>query len=566
MLTISVRDFRGCERADLQVSPIALVSGLNGSGKSSILRAAGAALSGRPLPAGTHKKDADVLVRSGASGGSVTVSVDGGSCRTSWPAADPSMDGDAPRASVFATGIDSVLWLDDRERARVLAQYMKADPNRDDLAAALHDADVSEEQIGKAWELVERHGWDGAAEKAKTDGAAAKREWERLTGEKYGSAKAGAWAPTGWTSDLSGLSAEALQQQIEAAKTNHEKAVRAEAVGAERLAQLAEQAGRLDSLKKQLRDAQTGAAQAKTAEDEARAALNALPPVPDHESVSRCPCCDASLAVKVVGAGKYRLDQVEAVNDAEKAARQQAITTAQAALAEATSLSNRLANDVRSLDAFVLQAEQSKAEHDKLTKEAGAIGAAGSVDEAKAELFRAEGRYKAAKIKASADALHVEIGIQMAVVKALAPEGVRKRKLSNAVESFNGGILEPLCDAAGWKAVTLTEDLAAQFGGRPYPLLSDSEQYRVRVTLQLAMARLDGSSMVIIDGAEILDPAGRNGLFGLLGETGLPALVGMTVAAADKAPDLSAHDLGATYWVEKGTCRPVGTAAKKEAA
>jgi hypothetical protein len=315
-----------------------------------------------------------------------------------------------------------------------------------------------------------------------------------------------------------------------------------------------------------LRTTQSKATKAKADETEARAALNALPAVPGNENVSTCPCCGGALAVKVMGPGKYLLEQVEPVDDAVKDEYRQAISAAQAVLADATSVANRLANEVQTLEASIKVAEKAKAEHEKLTREAGEIGAAGTVDEARAALARAEGRMRAVQTKAKADALHTEVTVLTAVVKALAPEGVRKRRLQHAVEAFNTSILEPLCEAAGWKAVTLTEELATQYGGRPYMLLSDSEQYRVRITLQLAMARLDGSSLVVIDGAEILDPAGRNGLFSVLVDTEMPALVGMTVAPAVKAPDLSAHGLGTTYWIEAGQCRAIGAGQQGRAA
>jgi hypothetical protein len=272
--------------------------------------------------------------------------------------------------------------------------------------------------------------------------------------------------------------------------------------------------------------------------------------------------------VKVVGADKYRFEHVEPVDAEEAAARRAAIAAAQKTLAEAASVANRLANEVSSLQAQVKLAEQAKADHEKLSRKVETIGAVGSAEDAKAAVARAQERLDAGRRKRRADALHGEILVQTAVVKALAPDGVRKRKLSRAIEAFNSTILAPLCEAAEWKTVTLTEDLATRYGGRPYALLSDSEAYRVRVTLQIAMARLDDSAMVIIDGADILDPLGRNGLFGLLSDpdNGCPALVGMTVAKPEKTPDLAAADLGATYWVERGQCRAIGAAAKQEAA
>ena len=93
--------------------------------------------------------------------------------------------------------------------------------------------------------------------------------------------------------------------------------------------------------------------------------------------------------------------------------------------------------------------------------------------------------------------------------------------------------------------------------GRPYALLSSSEQFRSRAALQLAMARLDQSSMVVIDGADILDAPARSGLFALLDEAGLPALVCMTLNRREQVPDLEAAGLGQSYWISGGVAQPL---------
>lgn len=555
-LSISVRDFRGCDRATIEVSPIALVAGLNGAGKSSILRAAASAVSGRVLPPGILKKDAAALVRAGMSSGAVTVKGEGGTCRASWPAADAAIDGpQPPSATPIAAGLDSVLSMDDKTRARTLVEYMKADPSRDDLFDALRDADLPADKLAEAWKQVEVHGWDGAAEQYKLDGSAAKREWERLTGEKYGSAKAALWAPPGYSGDLD-ADTEALAAAVDDARATHEHAVRAEAASGERLVVLAEQSAALPGLELQWAEAQTDADKARSAVHDAETALRSLPDVPKASDTIPCPCCGESVAVQRNGAG-YILVKPESLDELEASKRladiadaQEAVNTSAAALLAAT-------DRVNAIKASLRAAEQAKAEHERLSALAGAATIMTAAD-AHAALDRAESRLQGAAVKAKADSLHAEITTLAALVKALSPEGVRKRKLAQAVEAFNPAILSPLCDTAGWKPVALTEALGVTYGGRPYTLLSDSEQYRVRVTLQIAMARLDGSALVIIDGADILDPAGRNGLFALLAETGLPALVGMTVASMAKAPDLAAHGLGRTHWIEAGQCRAVG--------
>ncbi|RMD61382.1 MAG: hypothetical protein D6826_10040, partial [Alphaproteobacteria bacterium] len=174
---------------------------------------------------------------------------------------------------------------------------------------------------------------------------------------------------------------------------------------------------------------------------------------------------------------------------------------------------------------------------------------------------------KAFLAKREADRIHTAIEANQHVIDVLAPGGLRARKLAEAVRRFNAEALAPLCEAAGWRAVTLDNGLEPTYGGRPYALLSASEQYRVRATLQVAMARLDGSEAVILDAADILDRRGRNGLFKMLIAAGLPALIGMTITDPEKTPppDLAASGRGMTYWIENGIAAPLGNGARAAA-
>jgi hypothetical protein len=79
----------------------------------------------------------------------------------------------------------------------------------------------------------------------------------------------------------------------------------------------------------------------------------------------------------------------------------------------------------------------------------------------------------------------------------------------------------------------------------------------VRAIVQVAMAKLDGSDMVVLDAADVLDGTTRSGLFAMLEESGLPALVCMTLTRREQVPDLAASELGASYWIEDGIGQPL---------
>jgi hypothetical protein len=69
--------------------------------------------------------------------------------------------------------------------------------------------------------------------------------------------------------------------------------------------------------------------------------------------------------------------------------------------------------------------------------------------------------------------------------------------------------------------------------------------------MQLYIAIVDGSELVIIDRADLLDNAGRSGLFKVVKSTGKHAIICMTISKREDVPKLPAS-LGSAYWVEDG--------------
>src|SRR4029077_5812689 len=188
--------FRGCTKADVEVDPIAIVGGRNGAGKTSIAQGAGAVLTGQALPLpGLARGSAGVLVRTGAGGASVTVKSESGTARIDWPAAQPVSEGEPPTASAYAAGLVSVATMPAAERVRVLSEYLKSDPTREDLRAALERTPGLVEHTEAIWQLITAKGWDGAHAIRKEKGAEYKGAWRQVTGINYGSRVAASWRP-----------------------------------------------------------------------------------------------------------------------------------------------------------------------------------------------------------------------------------------------------------------------------------------------------------------------------------------------------------------------------------
>src|SRR5450432_2183058 len=98
-----VQNFRGISEAQIAISPIALITGKNGAGKTSIARAVAAAVTGKAVPYDkVTKKDCAVMLRTGTRMGSVTIVTDEGSTTVEWPKAEAQSDGKPPFASPIA--------------------------------------------------------------------------------------------------------------------------------------------------------------------------------------------------------------------------------------------------------------------------------------------------------------------------------------------------------------------------------------------------------------------------------------------------------------------------------
>lgn len=584
-MQLSIRDYRGVERADIQVAPIALVTGLNGAGKTSIIMAAAAVLTSTPMPAGMPKKDAALLVRSGAGESKASITGPEGVTSITWPAAEPIRDGRNPFASEYAAGLSHVLDLDVNGRAKVLSQYLKTMPTKAEFARALADTDVAWAISGvgtqaeapaikalgldpmnqrdvavyriveKVWPEIESGGWDGALKSGETTRAKMKGAWEQITGKKWGEKVAAAWSPAGYDDIPAGATEQHLAEAVTVAKAELESTIRRAAVAALDLDGLRAKADGLAAAEK-------AESAAKSKKDAAYADLmawnNKAPPL--GAEAMACPHCGGAVAVK--DRALVKVEVQDAAKNAEIVAARAEFDAQHAQVREAFNAAKAAHEETHQA---VNAARAAKAKLEEATA-AGESATEQDVAQAKAALAAAEAALKAHTAKREADAKHKAIMQNQAILDVMAPDGLRKRKLTRVLEDFNEKRLLPLCQDAGFKPVTIGDDLQARYGGRPLHLCSESEEYRARVVVQVAMAQIDDSAMVVIDRADMLDPKGRNGLLNLLLGADVPALVGMTVAAADKAPDLAAHELGATYWVEGGQCQPVGSVKQGRAA
>jgi len=243
----------------------------------------------------------------------------------------------------------------------------------------------------------------------------------------------------------------------------------------------------------------------------------------DGEASCECPSCHVKLKV----AGK----SVELFTG--KTADGKKLAEAQAELAkarEAKGLMDRTkVNDL----AAVQNAEQAGRDLEALNATAGEDVTEAMVERVeKALLVQRNTRDSAkAKVEMMAERLdliagahkrgteaakhHQDVKDWTLIATALAPDGIPGEILAGALEPINTS-LATLSATAGWPKVAISTDMAITANGRLYALLSESERWRCDALIGLTIALASGLNLVLMDRFDVLLPAVRAQLLGML--------------------------------------------------
>jgi hypothetical protein len=561
-MRLMIRNFGSLERADVTLSnKITLIAGRNGAGKSTTARALAMLLAGVTIPEGLLKKNSADIVRDGQAAGSIALMIgEGQSISIAYPSAQRATTGsELPYASHIAAGLTSWESLKSDERARLLADLLKTAPTEADLAAVLADSGLNAEEAAAVWKEIGSIGWALAEKSYKENGTKAKGAWERVTGERFGSSKAAMWRPANWTPDLMDATKSGLEAAVKRAETERDKAVAGAAVDSAKLEELRAKAAGLADAQTAVADARAAVEVAEGELKKAEAARQALPLIDTGNSVP-CPHCNGALLADVHHRTKaLRLAKAEVLPEAEIKKQQMAQASADGTVENRNDALNLARRSLAAAEARQKEAESAAHELAQVSSRTGSMDAITTATDA---LRAAQARFKAWNDANAAKEEYQKWARADAIATALSDTGVRKTKLERVLSMFADSWLAPLCDGAKWARVEIGPDLTPTYGGRAWPLLSESERYRVEVILRIAIAKLDGSSLVIIDRADVLDQGNRNGLLGMLSRLeDLPAVVCMT-ARREAVPDLSALGKGASYWIEGGTAAPITAQAQ----
>lgn len=555
-MQIEIHNFRGIEKAELDVAPVALILGNNRAGKTSIARAVAAALTRTAVPYDLTKKDCGVMVREGAAKGSVTISHENGSATVEWKKrgdAEVYSVGDAPTASPVAAGLVDPLLLPPKELGALLIKSIKAEVTEKDLRGALEEVGQGS-ALTPVWSVISKEGWDLALKQAKETGSRLKGAWEAVTGEKFGALKVKDWMPEEFNGAVPSDDLDKLRAKVDAAQSGVDSAMRNVGASDSKRQALASQAEAIEELEAQVPELEALKDKAKADYDEIEAEFMATPQpsaAGDMKTVE-CPECKAALTVTSAGGGNYKLNTPEVVDQAKL---KQARLDYASLSGRRENLRDKAGNLRRDLDALTDKLTAArKAKEDLAALPQGKEGADAALTTAQKKLDDARKLFNAADKYAKAKAAAEKVEANQAIVGVLDEAGLRRKKLTESMDSFLSGFLHPVCESLALPPMTVTDDMRILVGDTSYLMLSGSEQYRARAALQLALARVDGSQAVVLDAADVIvNSSDRAALLKAVVATGIKAIVCMAFKDAGNAPNLGKSGHGLTYWVENAT-------------
>ncbi|MFU6819592.1 AAA family ATPase [Pseudomonas aeruginosa] len=520
---LEITNFQGLRHAALDVSaPVLLVAGHNGAGKSSLLDAIAMAFNGQPRRV-SLKKDMAQLVTEGAKKGEARVewldaAYEVQVCGVALPTGKGSALTDSPflpyvlDASLFAS-------LDAKERRRVLFDLSGASASPAEVGRRVEAKGLDLALFEKVKPLL-RSGFPAAVEQAKSYASEARGAWKAITGENYGSEKAVDWAPellaTVVTEDQvaeAGKNLQLLEDDLAEAQQalGASKQARQAADGrAQRIAKLRE----LVDLEPRRRNKLTTDEQNQDEwSEKVMAAEAAASGEPAHQPLT-CPHCQGAVDLQ---AGQLVAHQPPAkVADPEAAKRLEEYRGYLASAQRAVANSQR---DLKESEDAAAQAAALEAE----TAQAPNAEAIANGEQAINEMRQARDRQQA-KVQSLQEAFnaaaqrkdvikqaagfHAEVCAWSALADALSPTGIPAEILADAIGPVNE-LLQRLSGTAGWSPVQLSADIDVTFGGRLYGLLSESERWRCDATIALAIAKLSGLRLVLLDRFDVLDIPAR---------------------------------------------------------
>jgi len=595
IVSIQIQNFLGALNIDVDTSkPINLFAGLNRAGKSSIQEAVRMALTGESVRVAL-KKDYGRLVSDVAATASIAIGTENDGIYTiNLPSGKGSCSVDNAVATAHVLDAQRFAKIAPNDRRTFLFGLFGLSADGQSVVGQLTDQGAQPDKIEAIRPLL-RVGFEAAHDEAKGKAREAKGAWRSVTGETYGSNKADAWAAIAPVVNDARIAE--LEAELATTQANGEKAVakaselktRAQMAddGQSQRATLTEQAGRIKRITDKLAVDESGLAEwtekteaaHEAARGEARVGLV-------HD-----------LALSLDGCAEM-LKPYGEMDEAERATLKKANETLIAyekqygEIKEAgeydPEAKNKLAECERSLSVYTkavangkrdLAQAEAAAEALKSLGEAATAPTESEITAAQARISELREHKKAIKTTLtglrndkriaaeSADktikAANHHLAVQQweLIADALAPDGIPSKLLADALKPINDRLLVS-AEITEWLPAAIADDMGITYAGRPYALLSESEQWRVDAMIAEAISHLSGVRLLVLDRFDVLDLKGREDLIYWMSEVATSSEIDTALIFGTlKASPYGLPESIEAHWIDAGECVSVEGAA-----
>ncbi len=533
-MKILVDKFLGVEHAEIPLPAApSIVIGPNASGKTSTAVAIAGLLSNNanPLNIGSSKRG---YRRDGEESGEVLLLSDTGTELVRWVLTENSVRRftEAPPLSVHCLALTDFVTATPKMRESTFEDLFLPEPRElmklitEDLTVKIKKHAVIEDVLDHLMETSWKATESVYAHKMKE----AKREWQRITGEHWGSKKGQTWVPTGWSSEYMGMTILEAEELV----TNARDGVRALQIQNAVTAADKERADKAKAERPGLQEAYDTALATYNEIDRDLGVLNEernkrvnvglsakkklenhVNSRPQRKHTVPCPSCGKPLIITA----EQKL--VESDDEEEFQSMMRAWEVGSENLTQR--LRNLRVGHVQWLESIYdpvrtrhesaqVKKNNTKNDLDLCDQIIKTCDGTVSTEEEEAKLALAEQQKKDAEnalelIKKERNAFtqHHTILDYQVIAKALGPRGIRGQAMLERIENLKSQ-LRQIAAVTGWKPVTLDRTYAASYGDRPGPLCADSEKWRINACIQAAIAMALQSERVIFDKADILGP------------------------------------------------------------
>ena len=542
-MRIICKNFLGVKRVEVPLpeGPVAVI-GPNSSGKTSLATAIAGLLSRNhnPLGMGMIKNP---YMKDGEDYGEVLLRSDSGTEYARWVLSEKGVRVFAEAPEPYGThSLALVNFIDGKPAVRTdIWETIFLPPAKElseRISEELRQKIVREAVVVDVIDYLRMNNWVDTEAVYKGKAKESKRQWEVLTGEHYGPAKAKAWAPSHWRSNFEGVTTLEAESFLESARESL-RMVQVQQAVSESDKERAEQASAsIPALEATLKQAEADLYESKSLsqaqEDvikqsssdgrEIRSRYDAhIAARPKAERAVPCPDCGALLIIGSDHTLARSTSQAEMsaqmkawelgkeVMDVDLSKLRQEVRRLREdnAPAEALYQSRKELRNKCSLDLAMARGEAKKGNGHVATAEDEA-----RVALAEQQIESARAMVDSVRRKAQAVEAHNSVMDFTLIAKALGPSGIRGQAISESMSKFRGAVDE-VTRITDWPEVTLDSSYMVMINGRPAPVSSGSEKWRAQFTIQCALAIVTGDKRVVADGADILGPENRTQLIAL---------------------------------------------------